>query len=694
MKLHHYNQMMVHLTRRKFSNGGSTILPKPNPLSQQERNQKVFNDYVERIKKYLTGADMPEWFVKDLVSKKADELGIELKAEGGTIGGGTIQGQDMGDRTGFKDPNLIREESIQELYDAYGKEAIDKAAKEWAKKSNKEPNRINKIKVTTFNNLNATDRNNFKRKYLDDIEKYGEWNPNRKFDSRQKRVLKDQGIQIKLLEATNKEGKFNPVKFAKDNDISMKELKKQSNLLQGSIYDKRMLVSGKDLGRSTLTWIPENATISDNALSKLHKSGLITYERNKIDELFYDAFGRKNIKGTNKLNTLYEPKKFLAIKENLNEYRQLKRAINLKYPSINFELDHPLSKSTLKNIFNSSADQLTRVNILDAELNNNFKKSLSSKYENAISTKNLKAKKAVEKVARELKLNIGKVSTDLTGFDYGVKEFQKLNIRDEIIKSLKNQKDLNLNFKKYIKNNPDLLTIAGYTTKDIERLPHTKITKVTDKQIKEIKNLVLERANQKGIKVTNSQAGFIANELLGDIAKVGGKVLKGAGVVGGALEPAFAAMNFSEAIDAGLSGKESGLYTVGKFGEDVVNIPGILIGAKNYLKDKFTGQGEKAGPFDYLPTKPKFKTPYEATFARDWMKKRVDATPEDVKQRRIAERDFDTTVLPNMTMVDDIEMPAPKEEIETAKETFLEERGVKKPLFGKYANQIKDIKIP
>jgi hypothetical protein len=213
-----------------------------------------------------------------------------------------------------------------------------------------------------------------------------------------------------------------------------------------------------------------------------------------------------------------------------------------------------------------------------------------------------------------------------------------------------------------------------------------KITSYED-----MKNLVLKKL---GNKVTNSQAGFIANELLGDIAKVGGKVLKGAGVVGGALEPAFAAMNFSEAIDAGLSGKEAGLYTVGKFGEDVINIPGILIGAKNYLKDKFAGQGEKAGPFDYLPTKPKFETPYDATFARDWFKKRVDATPDDVKQRRVAERDFYTTVLPNMTMVDDIDIPASKEEIETAKETFLEERGIKKPLFGKYANQIKDIKIP
>ena len=87
MKIAEWNDMMAYLTRRqKFSNGGDVILPKPNPLSQQERNQKVFNDYVGRMKHYLTGAEMPEWFVKDLIFKKADELGIELKADGGRIG--------------------------------------------------------------------------------------------------------------------------------------------------------------------------------------------------------------------------------------------------------------------------------------------------------------------------------------------------------------------------------------------------------------------------------------------------------------------------------------------------------------------------------------------------------------------------------------------------------------------------------
>ena len=58
-------------------------------------------------------------------------------------------------------------------------------------------------------------------------------------------------------------------------------------------------------------------------------------------ELFYDAFGRPKIKGTNIDNPSFNNKKYIAINNNLNEYRQLKDAINLKYPSINFQLDHP-----------------------------------------------------------------------------------------------------------------------------------------------------------------------------------------------------------------------------------------------------------------------------------------------------------------------------------------------------------------
>jgi len=97
---------MAYLTRQRFANGGGSILPKPNPLSPEERNQKVFNDYVGRMKHYLTGADMPEWFVKDLIFKKAEELGVELKADGGRIhlakagladsANNIVKGQDLG----------------------------------------------------------------------------------------------------------------------------------------------------------------------------------------------------------------------------------------------------------------------------------------------------------------------------------------------------------------------------------------------------------------------------------------------------------------------------------------------------------------------------------------------------------------------------------------------------------------------
>ena len=85
-------------------------------------------------------------------------------------------------------------------------------------------------------------------------------------------------------------------------------------------------------------------------------------------------------------------------------------------------------------------------------------------YEKAVQSNDLNKKKAVEKIARDLKLNIGKISDDATNFKYGVKEFQKLNIKEEIAKSLQNLNFLNENFKSYAKNNPELFKAAGVST--------------------------------------------------------------------------------------------------------------------------------------------------------------------------------------------------------------------------------------
>ena len=247
--------------------------------------------------------------------------------------------------------------------------------------------------------------------------------------------------------------------------------------------------------RFQLGWIPDDPTFSDNALNKLWKSKLVKYDKNKIDELFYQAFGNP------KSNT-YNPKKFLAIKKNLNEYRQLRDAINAKYPNINFELDHPLSKSSLNKIFNATTDQLTRVNVLESDLNNGFKDSLSLQYEKAVQSNNLNKKKAVEKIAKDLKLNIGKISDDATNFKYNVKEFQKLNIKDEIVKSVKNLSSLNKNFQTYVKNNPDLFKTAGVSTKQT-------FTKIKPSEVEGIEKLLASFSANPKCRASFSKGGRI-----------------------------------------------------------------------------------------------------------------------------------------------------------------------------------------
>ena len=379
--------------------------------------------------------------------------------------------------------NLARRmDSINELYNMYGKSNVDKAFKakhgialqEIAKKTT-HSYKGKESKVTDL-------ISNFKRKFVREGGKFLTEEESR-IKSRKKRAFKEADLQIKLLESTNKDEFFDPKKFAKENDISLAKVKNEAKKLQKNIYVKRMLESGKENISRKLEWLPNDVNLADNALDKLYKSKLIKYERDKIDNLFYDAFGREFIQGTKKKNPTYNPKKFLAIKDQLNKYRKLKKAIQLKYPNINFELDHPLSKSTIRNLFNASAADLTRVNVLTEDLNKGFKDSLSQKYYKAVTGDNLKQKQAVEKIAKDLNLNIGRISNLPGKFNFGVKEFQKLNLQDEILKAAQTRADLSSNFKNYVKNNPELFKAAKIK-------PNIDLAPVTQKEIKGIKKIL------------------------------------------------------------------------------------------------------------------------------------------------------------------------------------------------------------
>ena len=146
------------------------------------------------------------------------------------------------------------------------------------------------------------------------------------------------------------------------------------------------------------------------------------------------------------------------------------------------------------------------------------------------------------------------------------------------------------------------------------------------------------------------------------IKNVAGKTLRGLGKFAVVADPMFAAMDASEAFGKGASGKDTAEYVTKRFFEGIANLPAVAIGGAGWLKDK--AQGKDA----------KFDMPYEFTFAQDALQRDLDRTPENVKQRRIAEIEFDNTILPNMTMVDVMEESASKEDIETARDTFLKER--------------------
>ena len=428
-----FSQMMKYLTRAKKANPELPDVTFANKISQPPVRQDV--EEIEAINRFMRANPRTE---------KAGGGRIGFKKKGFVNKGGEAEYQ----------------RRLKIAQDKFGKDNLDKAAKELGYKD--------------YDALRGEKYANIRRKIFKELGQFGSVLDEResRIRSRGTRIPKEQGIQIKLLEATNNKKFFDPKAFAKENNISLKQVKEEAKKLQRNIYDKRMLVAGKEM-RKTLEWIPNDPTVSDNALNKLWKSKLIKYEKDKIDELFYEAFG-KNPKTY---------KKYLAIKKNLNEYRQLRDAINARFPSINFELDHPLSKSSLNKLFNATTEQLTRVNVLEADLNNGFKDSLSLQYEKAVQGNNLNKKKAVEKIARDLNLNIGKISDDATNFKYGVKEFQKLNIKDEIGKSLQNLSALNKNFQTYAKNNPELFKTAGVSTQQT-------FTQIKPSELKSIQNII------------------------------------------------------------------------------------------------------------------------------------------------------------------------------------------------------------
>ena len=354
-----------------------------------------------------------------------------------------------------------RLDSIADYYKVFGKAFLDKLSR----------SKYNK----NFDQLVGDNASNFKRRitkfqdFILDNKRLPTESEARSLAHELSRGPRELKVQMSLLEDL----KTGPVKvtaesLAKKYNVSVEKLKNDANNLQRNVWRKRMGNNPNTVKQYPLKWMVDEGNDLDNVLNNLYKAKVIKYERNKIRDLFYDAFGRKTLEGSNIKNPTYSPKKWAAMRANWNDYNNIRNVINKKYPNIVFELDHPLSKATLKTYFEATPAQLTRVNPMAAGLNRGFKKVLDERYGNAIKNKNIDQVKSLNKIAKDLNINFGKVSKDFTKFDYGVKPFEKIDIRKSMADALTQQQKLSTELPKYTKANPELFAKAGIDLKTID----------------------------------------------------------------------------------------------------------------------------------------------------------------------------------------------------------------------------------
>ncbi len=405
--------------------------------------------------------------------------------------------------------------STNDMYEQFGKEVVDAASiQEYGVPFNE---------YRPADDVKGAKRQNFIRYFKKDMEDYGEYigtkNPDkdRRTMKRGIRAEREAAIKVNLINKIKDGKKFNVENFLKKNNLTLPELKKEAVQLQRNIYTKRMIATGGK-SRATLKWLTDDINTTDKVLETLSKSKLIMNKSGSLGNVMFDAFGREFLKGSDVKNPDYNVEKLNASKKNLNEYNVLNKYLQDTY-GINTQLDHPLSQQTIKKLMNGTAEELSRVNILEQDLNNGFKKTLNDRYLKAVDNNNLVQKRAVEKIAKDLNFNIGSVPDgqfiDVSKIDRGVDSFETLDIKKEMLKSLKNAANLDSEFTKYITANPEVLKDAGI---NVDTLKEPKNVKNIANNIDEIEKYITDRTGK--VKPPMFSSGFAgAYEMLSDDLK-------------------------------------------------------------------------------------------------------------------------------------------------------------------------------
>ena len=266
-------------------------------------------------------------------------------------------------------------------------------------------------------------------------------------------ALPDIKLQNKMYQIVMK-GASSVDDLAKELGISKKKTLDIADKLYTNIYATRVeMGKGKYSTKKITPWLPKEDVAIDKLLKNLgNTTGLRATQQENIGKLFYNAFGRKTLPNGKK-NPSYNPKKYEATLSKLSEYNRIVESLP---KGIKLNLDHPLSKMALKNM-NASADQLVHVTPISESLNKGLKLKFDTAYANALKSKDVTKQKAVQKLAKQLGINIGKVTVG-GNIQYGIKDFRNLDLAQTVIDNLKQQNVIAENIKKV---DPKLVKAAG-----------------------------------------------------------------------------------------------------------------------------------------------------------------------------------------------------------------------------------------
>ena len=282
-------------------------------------------------------------------------------------------------------------------------------------------------------------------------------------------------------------GETDVISLAKDLGISKKDVYAEANKLFDDSYRytaNLVRKTGAGDGFGYLKGYGESDF--KTVLKNLRNSGFEKLDERSARALIYNAYGDKN-------SVNYSPKKFDASLKKLKEYNTINAELRNTFGK-GFQLDHTLSFKALKDLGNTTPENLIRLNPLPENINK-MKVAFDRSYNNIITqlrdgnispniSKNLlEKKKLIEDIST--KTNIGSFKVDSSGrkiLSFGADPFLKTDIPSQMLKNVDVQNRLVDVLKDY--SDEDLKKITKKKSfeslRNLKKIPKKEMSRLRD----------------------------------------------------------------------------------------------------------------------------------------------------------------------------------------------------------------------